>query len=206
MDWLGLHFLAELPANGQLLLDCNHDLVLVVLAYLIACAACFATLDMAERLGHAEKPQAQTLWCWLGAMCLAVGVWAMHFINMLAFQMPIDSHYDLRITVASLLIALVAGLVAMRTLSRHTPSLGQHGEYGCDYAQGYLFSKPAPLEVLRPLLQELNQRKPASLWPASLSPQASGINTTGNLFAESPDSPDSPTSVSALHPCWVIER
>jgi diguanylate cyclase len=125
MDWLGLYFLAELPANGQLLLDCNHDPLLVVLAYLIACAACFATLDMAERLGHAEKPQAQTLWCWLGALCLAVGVWAMHFINMLAFQIPIDIHYDLRITVASLLIALVAGLVAMRALSRHQLSLGQ---------------------------------------------------------------------------------
>jgi EAL domain-containing protein (putative c-di-GMP-specific phosphodiesterase class I) len=76
-------------------------------------------------------------------------------------------------------------------------------EYCCDYVQGYLFSKPAPLEVLHPLLQELNQRKPASLWPAGLSPQPTGINTTGNLFAESPDSP---TNVCASHPCWVIER
>lgn len=125
MDWLGLHFFAEVPANGQLLLGCSHDLLLVALAYLIAAAACFASLDMAERLSHAEKPQTQT-WGWLGAMCLAVGVWAMHFINMLAFQMPIDSHYDLSITGASLLIALIAGLVAMRTLGQPTLSLNQH--------------------------------------------------------------------------------
>jgi diguanylate cyclase len=126
MDWLGLHFLVELPANGQLLLHCSHNLVLVVLAYLIACAASFATLDMAERLSHAEKPEAQTLWCWLGAMCLAVGIWAMHFINMLAFQAPIDIHYDLPVTIASLLIALIAGLVTMRALNHHQLSISQY--------------------------------------------------------------------------------
>ncbi|MGV8921250.1 MAG: putative bifunctional diguanylate cyclase/phosphodiesterase [Pseudomonas sp.] len=126
MDWLGLHFLAELPANGQLLLACTHNSLLVALAYLIASAANFATLDMAERLSHAEKPEAQTLWCWLGAMCLAVGVWAMHFINMLAFQAPIEVHYDLQITVMSLLIALIAGLVAMRALSNRSLSPAQY--------------------------------------------------------------------------------
>jgi predicted signal transduction protein with EAL and GGDEF domain len=76
-------------------------------------------------------------------------------------------------------------------------------EYGCDYVQGYLFSKPEPLELLQPLLQTLNQRKPASLWPARLNPQLMGINTTGNLFAESPDSS---SNVSALPPRWVGER
>ncbi|WP_397451740.1 putative bifunctional diguanylate cyclase/phosphodiesterase [Pseudomonas sp. NA-150] len=126
MDWLGLHFLAELPASGQILLDCTHYGLLVVLAYLIACAANFATLDMAERLSHAEKPEAQTLWCWLGAMCLAVGIWAMHFINMLAFQAPIEVHYDLHITVMSLLIALIAGLVVMRMLSNTSLSTTQY--------------------------------------------------------------------------------
>lgn len=126
MDWLGLHFLAELPANGQLLLHCSHNLLLVVLAYLIACIASFATLDMAERLSHAEKPEAQTLWCWLGALCLAVGIWAMHFINMLAFQAPIDIHYDLPVTIASLLIALIVGLLAMRALSHHKMSISQY--------------------------------------------------------------------------------
>ncbi|HEF4758360.1 TPA: bifunctional diguanylate cyclase/phosphodiesterase [Pseudomonas putida] len=118
MEWLGLHFITELPESGQVILNCIHDPFLVLLAYLVACAGCFATLDMAERVSHAEKPASRRLWCWVGAGCLAGGIWAMHFIGMLAFQAPINVHYQLPVTLASLLIALLASWLAMQTLSR----------------------------------------------------------------------------------------
>ncbi|MDG6403887.1 bifunctional diguanylate cyclase/phosphodiesterase, partial [Pseudomonas quasicaspiana] len=35
-------------------------------------------------------------------------------------------------------------------------------KYGCDYIQGYLVSRPQPLEQILPLVQKLNQRKTAS--------------------------------------------
>jgi len=116
MEWLGLHFVNELPETGQLLLNCSHNPLLVLLAYLVACAASFAMLDMAERVGHVEKPSQQRIWRWVGACCLAGGIWAMHFISMLAFQAPIDIQYDLSITLSSLLIALLASFLAMHTL------------------------------------------------------------------------------------------
>src|SRR5450830_274462 len=116
MEWLGLHFVNELPETGQLLLNCSHNPLLVLLAYLVACAASFAMLDMAERVGHVEKPSQQRVWRWVGACCLAGGIWAMHFISMLAFQAPIDIQYDLPITLSSLLIALLASFLAMHTL------------------------------------------------------------------------------------------
>jgi NO-binding membrane sensor protein with MHYT domain len=56
---------------------------------------------MAERVAHAEDPGSRRLWRWIGATCLAGGIWAMHFIGMLAFQAPIDIHYDLGITSVS---------------------------------------------------------------------------------------------------------
>ena len=37
MEWLGLHFITELTANGQVILNCTHDPFLVLLAYLVAC-------------------------------------------------------------------------------------------------------------------------------------------------------------------------
>ena len=126
MDWLGLRFVADLPANGRLLLQCDHNLALVSLAYTVACAASYAMLNIAERIGHVEKPVSKRLWCWLGAMCLAVGIWAMHFINMLAFRTPIEVHYGLLVTVASLLTVMIAALVAMRALSRTHLSAGQY--------------------------------------------------------------------------------
>ncbi|PRW95784.1 diguanylate phosphodiesterase, partial [Pseudomonas fragi] len=117
MEWLGLHFFTELPESGHLLLNCSHNPFLVLLAYLVACAAGFGTLDMAERVGHVEDPTAQRHWRWLGAGCLAGGIWSTHFISMLAFQAPIAIHYELFMTFASLLIALIASLIAMQTLS-----------------------------------------------------------------------------------------
>lgn len=125
MEWLGLHFTTELAESGQVILQCVHDPFLVLLAYLVACASCFATLDMAERINHAQKPASQRLWRWIGAGCLAGGIWAMHFIGMLAFQAPIDVHYHLPITLLSLLIALCASWLAMHTLSLPTLNFRQ---------------------------------------------------------------------------------
>jgi diguanylate cyclase (GGDEF)-like protein len=126
MEWLGLHFFTDLPANGRLLLNCSHNPFLVLLAYLVACAAGFGTLDMAERVGHVENPTARRHWRWLGAGCLAGGIWSTHFISMLAFQAPIAFHYELLTTFTSLLIALVASLFAMKTLSHTKVRLHQY--------------------------------------------------------------------------------
>lgn len=112
-----MHFITELPVSGQVILNHTHDPFLVLVAYLVACAGGFATLDIAERVGHAEKRASQRLWQWVGAGCLAGGIWAMHFIGMLAFQAPIDIQYELPITLLSLLIALLASWLAMLTLS-----------------------------------------------------------------------------------------
>eukprot|EP01133_Synstelium_polycarpum_P016953 gene16953-20166_t len=124
MEWLGLHFFTDLPDSGHLLLNCSHNPFLVLLAYVVACAAGFGTLDMAERVGHVDNPKAQRHWRWVGAGCLAGGIWSTHFISMLAFQAPIAIHYELIMTFASLLIALIAALFAMQTLSH--PRLRAH--------------------------------------------------------------------------------
>ncbi|PQO97515.1 diguanylate phosphodiesterase [Pseudomonas frederiksbergensis] len=117
MEWLGLHFMTGLPESGQVILNCTHNPFLVLLAYLVACTAGFATLDMTERVGHVAKSASQRLWRWIGAGCLAGGIWSMHFISMLAFLAPIEIHYHLPTTLVSLLFALTASWLAMYTLS-----------------------------------------------------------------------------------------
>ena len=117
MEWLGLHFFTPLPESGYLLLNCTHNPFLVLLAYLVACAASFGTLDMAERVGHVDNLTAKRHWRWIGAGCLAGGIWSTHFISMLALQAPITIHYEWFLTLASLAIALIASLFALQTLS-----------------------------------------------------------------------------------------
>jgi hypothetical protein len=51
--------------------------------------------------------------------------------------------------------------------------------YGCDYVQGYLFSKPVPLSALRPLVQQLNMRRPASLWPSTAMLESVNLTVHG---------------------------
>ncbi|MEN8640077.1 putative bifunctional diguanylate cyclase/phosphodiesterase [Pseudomonas sichuanensis] len=118
MEWLGLQLFSGLPTTGQIILDCRHNPYLVLLAFAVASTACFATLDMAERQSHCEDRLARRQWRILGACCLAGGIWAMHFISMLAFQAPLDIHYDAALTGLSLLIALLAAWLAMNGLDR----------------------------------------------------------------------------------------
>ena len=106
------------PASDQMaLLDCSHDPLLVVLAYLIASAAGFTALNMAERVS-VSRGLGRELWRWLGAWSLGGGIWSMHFVAMLAFNVPLALTYDLPITLFSLLIAIIVSYVVMLVIGR----------------------------------------------------------------------------------------
>lgn len=119
MEWLGFHFIAELAAD-QALLPAHHDILLVVLAFLVAWATSFATLNIAERLKHIEKAGARNRWGGFGALCLAGGVWAVHLISMRALQVPLKMGLDMPSTLVSMLMAVFASLLCMQALSRKT--------------------------------------------------------------------------------------
>ncbi|MCK7543121.1 ATP-binding protein [Marinobacter bryozoorum] len=54
-----------------------------------------------------------------GSTSLGLGIWSMHFIGMLAFQMPTHVHYHPGITVLSAVPSLIASWVTLSLLSRH---------------------------------------------------------------------------------------
>ncbi|MBC9249805.1 diguanylate phosphodiesterase [Pseudomonas alcaligenes] len=125
MEWLGLRFLIGSPQGGLLILDCSHSPGLVILAYVVACAAGYATLSIADRVAHAERLEARRNWSVVGALCLGGGIWSMHFVAMLAFQTPIAIRYDLPTTLVSLLLVLLASALAMQPLGHSKPNLRQ---------------------------------------------------------------------------------
>jgi diguanylate cyclase (GGDEF)-like protein len=108
-----------------MLLDCSHNMFLMALSYGVICAACLATLDIGERIIHSENQRSRQRWQVLGALCLAGGIWAMHFIGMLAFETPMKVSYDLPVTIASLLIAAISGAFAVRAISQEVLSPGE---------------------------------------------------------------------------------
>ncbi len=93
---------------------------LVVISFLVAVLASFTALDMASRVTTAATPR--TTWLWLvgGGCAMGLGIWSMHFIGMLAFQLPIPLGYALGLTTVSLLAAMASSIFALWLVSQPT--------------------------------------------------------------------------------------
>ena len=89
--------------------DCvatQHDLRLVVLAIAICALSSYTTISL---LHHVRKSGAPMWWVWLAvaAMSTGFGIWATHFIAMLAFSPGVGTAYNVALTFLSLIIAIV---------------------------------------------------------------------------------------------------
>ena len=89
--------------------DCvatQHDLRLVVLAIVICALSSYTTISL---LHHVRKSGAPMWWVWLAvaAMSTGFGIWATHFIAMLAFSPGVGTAYNVALTFLSLIIAIV---------------------------------------------------------------------------------------------------
>ena len=87
-------------------LHIHHDPGLVVLSVAVAILASFVALDLAGRIRE-TRGGPRVGWWLAGAVALGGGIWSMHFIAMLAFQLGTNVTYDVATTVLSLAIAIV---------------------------------------------------------------------------------------------------
>lgn len=98
----------------------SHHFGLVLLSYAIALLAAYTALLVSERVTQ-TKTTAQR-WGWLagGASMLGIGVWSMHFIGMLAFQLPISMGHATHLTLLSIVPAVLCSLFALwRNAGKH---------------------------------------------------------------------------------------
>src|ERR1700690_2961880 len=102
----------------------TYDLRLVALSVVIAIFASYAALDLTGCL-IAPRHKSRLLWLFGGASAMGLGIWSMHYIGMLAFQMPMQVLYDVPTVVVSLLAAIVASAVALFTVSRRQMGIWQ---------------------------------------------------------------------------------
>ncbi len=95
----------------------SYDQALVLVSILVAIAASYTALALAERVGSAS-PRAARWWIAGGAFAMGTGIWAMHFIGMLAFRLPIPLGYDLSLTLASWLLPVLVSALALWQLAQ----------------------------------------------------------------------------------------
>uniref|UniRef100_UPI0028A21C91 MHYT domain-containing protein n=1 Tax=Pantoea sp. CTOTU49201 TaxID=2953855 RepID=UPI0028A21C91 len=87
------------------------DSVLVTVSLIVAFIAAFTALDTAGRVAVSRGCLAK-LWLIGGGTAMGIGVWAMHFIGMLAMMMPMTMRYDVELTAISLLVAIITAIFA----------------------------------------------------------------------------------------------
>ncbi|MDR6609373.1 EAL domain-containing protein [Pseudomonas synxantha] len=95
----------------------SYSPTLVIISLCVAILASYTALDLTGRIATA-KGRAVHLWTAGGAIAMGIGIWSMHFIGMLAFELPIDLGYDGAITLLSLLIGVLSSGFALWLVSQ----------------------------------------------------------------------------------------
>jgi len=83
----------------------EHDLRLVVLAGLICLFACYTAFSLIARARAADGITGLK-WRSAAAVVMGCGVWATHFVAMLAFRPSLPTGYDIGLTALSLAVVV----------------------------------------------------------------------------------------------------
>ncbi|PYE56638.1 MHYT domain-containing protein [Deinococcus yavapaiensis] len=84
----------------------------IALSYIIAAFAAYMSLELASRAGKTIETS-RNFWLVAQGFFLGYGIWSMHFVGMLAFEMPTSVSYDTPLTVVSGLVAVVFLIAAI---------------------------------------------------------------------------------------------
>lgn len=106
-------------------LDGQHDLRLVALAAVVCFITSVVTINVVQRALN-TKDRSCGIWIATAGLAGGCGIWATHFIAMLAYQPGVPAGYNVILTVLSLLCAaqlVAAGVALTVVLPRRTGSM-----------------------------------------------------------------------------------
>ena len=100
-------------AEHQNLIVPSVDPSLVVVSVAIAIIASYIGFVITHKVSHNEFTQEANVWRLCAATFLGIGIWAMHFVGMMAYRYGIPIAYDIPITLVSILPAALASYVVV---------------------------------------------------------------------------------------------
>ncbi|MGE0631918.1 MAG: MHYT domain-containing protein [Pseudobdellovibrionaceae bacterium] len=105
-------------------MEIQFNPLLVTFSILVAIFASYVALNLAHTVTQA-KGKAQLLWLACGSLAMGSGIWSMHFVGMLAFEMPgMAMAYDVPLMILSVVVAVGASTLALYIISRSIVQLG----------------------------------------------------------------------------------
>jgi len=99
----------------------SHEPWLVVLSLIVAIQGAYVGLSLAVQIGGAEGLRRRLLLAG-AAISLAVAIWAMHFVGMLAARLPFPVDFLVFPTLLSFLVCVIVVGIAVFAISAGTPS------------------------------------------------------------------------------------
>ncbi|WP_346726939.1 MHYT domain-containing protein [Pusillimonas minor] len=96
----------------------THDSGLVLLAIVVSVFSATMALQTASMSASTQSRLYRHIGLGAGAIALGGGIWTMHFIGMLAFELPAPVRYDTTITLFSVVPALLASWWALHLLGQ----------------------------------------------------------------------------------------
>lgn len=93
-----------------------YTIPLVVLSVGIAIIAAYASIELAARISMAEG-RMRSSWLVGGAVAMGTGIWAIHYVGMIAFRLPIPIYYHLPTVLLSMLVGMLASFVGLVAVS-----------------------------------------------------------------------------------------
>jgi PAS domain S-box-containing protein len=101
------------------MIDKSYSLALVLLSVLVATLGAYVAVEIAQR-ARAARGRRHLVWICGGALALGLGIWSMHFVGMLALQLPTPVWYDALLLAASVGAAIVGCAIAFIIFNRAT--------------------------------------------------------------------------------------
>jgi signal transduction histidine kinase len=95
----------------------QHDLRLVLLAAFICVLGCWSAVSLASR-ARVSAGRPRLLWTFAAGGVFGTGVWATHFVSMLAYQSSVQIGYELLPTVLSVVVAIVLSIAGFALVLR----------------------------------------------------------------------------------------
>ncbi len=99
------------------MIEHSYSTSLVLLSIGIAILGAYVAVEIAQRVA-ATRGRRRILWTYGGALALGLGIWSMHFVGMLALQLPVLVWYDALLIFASAAAAILGCAIAFIILTR----------------------------------------------------------------------------------------
>lgn len=124
------HLFSPLHTPPDIIINGTHDTGLVILSILVSIFSTCMALQTSQIARRTETAVHKQLAISTGALALGGGIWTMHFIGMLAYQLPTAIRYDTSLTLMSLVPACLTSWVALWLLTKHRVTTVQRNVSG----------------------------------------------------------------------------